>query len=84
MGKKADTQEIKRAFKRLAMRNHPDVSKDPNAKVGCPPLHHISTRSARYRRDKQGGMPAARFSSAAVTDRRPPDRPPIEQVYRDQ
>ena len=44
MGKKADTQEIKRAFKRLAMRNHPDVSKDPNAKVGCPfSAPHIDT-----------------------------------------
>ncbi len=31
----ADTKEIKRACKRLAMRNHPDVNKDPGAKVPC-------------------------------------------------
>ena len=31
--RKADDKEIKRAYKRLAMRNHPDVNKDPGAKV---------------------------------------------------
>jgi DnaJ-class molecular chaperone len=31
--RKADVKEIKRAYKRLAMRNHPDVNKDPGAKV---------------------------------------------------
>eukprot|EP00286_Rhodomonas_abbreviata_P005143 CAMPEP_0181328634 /NCGR_PEP_ID=MMETSP1101-20121128/22841_1 /TAXON_ID=46948 /ORGANISM="Rhodomonas abbreviata, Strain Caron Lab Isolate" /LENGTH=122 /DNA_ID=CAMNT_0023437577 /DNA_START=285 /DNA_END=650 /DNA_ORIENTATION=- len=30
--KKADEKEIKRAYKRLAMRNHPDINKEPGAK----------------------------------------------------
>ncbi len=31
--RKADTQEIRRAYKRLAMKNHPDVNKEAGAKV---------------------------------------------------
>jgi hypothetical protein len=31
--KNADMKDIKRAYKRLAMRNHPDINKDPDAKV---------------------------------------------------
>ena len=33
--RKADIKEIKRAYKRLAMRNHPDINKEPGAKVLC-------------------------------------------------
>ncbi len=32
--RKADTQEIRRAYKRLAMKSHPDINKEPGAKVG--------------------------------------------------
>ena len=31
--RKASEKEIKKAYKHLAMRNHPDVNKDPGAKV---------------------------------------------------
>ena len=68
--KKADAQEIKRAFKRLAMRNHPDVSKDPNAKVlkarGHVSLHDLLQHDPAARIPRRECNPASHFATFPV------------------
>jgi hypothetical protein len=59
--RKADTQDIRRAYKRLAMKNHPDINKEPGAKVGLflTLLKFVKTRNGGEHRKRLLGVPGS-------------------------
>ena len=69
VSKTADSDEIKKAFRKLARKYHPDVSKEPDAAVRMTELNEANTvlsdpekegcvRPTRQRTPRRTGLPA--------------------------